>query len=159
MRTHLWCAAVGTVAVLFSSFLYCAALAGSIHDAAKAGDRKEVDRLITAGTDVDERDISDKTALHWAADAAQVEVVQLLVEKGAGVNAKDFRGWGVLSAAVLAGDRTIVETLIDAGADVNYGEGVDITPLNDATRMGYTDIVAVLKRHGARCGTNAEFSC
>lgn len=159
MRTPLWCAAAGTVVVLFSSFLHCAALAGSIHDAAKAGDPREVDRLITGGIDVDERDISDKTALHWAADAGQVEVVQLLVEKGAGVNVKDFRGWGVLSAAVLAGDPTIVETLINAGADVNYGEGVDITPLDDATRMGYTDIISLLKRHGARCGTNAEFSC
>lgn len=112
MPTARWCAVVAALLLLSSSFPRSAAQAGLIHEAAKAGDVKEVERLIAAGTSVDERDSADKTALHWAVDAGQAVVVQLLVERGADVNARDFNGLAVLSVAALAGDEATVELLI-----------------------------------------------
>jgi ankyrin repeat protein len=156
----------GVVALLLisSSFLHSAALAGPIHDAAKTGNSQEVERLIAAGIDPDERDIADKTALHWAADRGQVDVVKLLVAEGADVNARDFSGVAVLALATVGGHEAVVKLLISKGADVNYsssdGSSSDgITPLDDATRKGYPGIIELLKNHGAKCGTNVVYSC
>ena len=130
MRSHAWSAVVAALLLVSTSFLYSSALAGPIHDAAKSGDAKQVERLIAAGAEVDEKDVADKTALFWAADAGQLDVVQLLVAKGANVNAKDFFGLTVLAVAVSAEHEAIVELLIGKGADVNSmdSDGVNRTP-------------------------------
>ncbi len=59
-------------ALLFvsASVVQTPALAGPIHDAAKAGDAVQVEALIEAGADVNEMDVAFKTALHWATDTA-----------------------------------------------------------------------------------------
>ena len=49
------------------SAVHAPALAGPLHDAAKSGDAAEVERLIAAGADVNEKDAAFNTALHWAA--------------------------------------------------------------------------------------------
>ena len=63
------------------------ALAGPIHDAAKSNDAAQVEQLVAAGADVDEKDAAFNTALHLAADAGHAEVAQVLVGKGANLDA------------------------------------------------------------------------
>ncbi len=141
-----------------ASIVHTPVQAGPIHDAAKAGDAEQVERLIAAGVDVDEKDIADKTALHWGADAGHLDVVQVLAAKGANVNAKDFSGWTPLVFAVLGQHDSILEFLIANGADVNEVDANGITALDDATRKLCSGTVEILKRAGAKCGTNHHHS-
>ena len=112
MGRDAWAGAWAALMLVFAVLLCASALAGPIHDAAKAGNAKQVESLIAAGTEVDQKDVAEKTALFWAADAGQMEVVRLLVAKGADVNAKDFLGLTVLAVAVRAEHDAIVALLI-----------------------------------------------
>ena len=86
-------AVAATLFFVAASVVHAPVQAGPIHDAAKAGDAEQVERLIAAGVDVNEKDIADKTPLHWAVDAGHMSVVQVLVAKGANVDARDFANW------------------------------------------------------------------
>ncbi len=151
-------ALAATLLFVSASVVHAPVQAGPIHDAAKAGDAQQVERLIAGGVDVDEKDIADKTALLWAADAGQMDVVQVLVAKGANVNAKDFSDWTPLKFAVLGHHDSILEFLIANGADVNAADPDGTTALDDATRRLYSGTVEILKRAGAQCGTNHHHS-
>ena len=151
---------VVVAALLFvsASVVQTPALAGPIHDAAKAGDAVQVERLIEAGADVNEMDAAFKTALHWATDEGHMDVVQLLVEKGANVNAKDFTDLTPLFLAVLRENESILEFLIAKGADVNSAETDGVTALDNAIRRNYAGVVEILKRAEAKRGTNEQYS-
>lgn len=148
---------IATVAalVLASAWLVLSpALAGPIHEAAKAGDAAEVGRLIAAGTDVDENDVARKTALHWAAEKGQMDVAELLLAKGANVNAKDFTNWTPLHLAVYDEHEAVARLLVAKGADVNALDKDGIAPLDRPAFKGYAGIVKMLQLAGATCGTN-----
>ena len=78
------------VLLLMSILAICNAWAGKLHDAAKAGDLAETKQLVGMGSNVDERDVAERTPLSWAAGEGHAEVVQFLLDKGADVNARDF---------------------------------------------------------------------
>jgi ankyrin repeat protein len=151
-------ALAATLLFVSASVVHAPVQAGPIHDAAKAGDAQQVERLIARGVDVDEKDIAERTALLWAADAGQMDVVQVLVAKGANVNAKDFSDWTPLMFAVLGQHDSILEFLIANGADVNAADADGITALDDATRRRYAGVLEILKRADAKCGTNHHYS-
>jgi ankyrin repeat protein len=69
------------------------ALAGPIHDAAKAGDVAKVRQLLANGAKVDARAKSGRTPLHWAARGGHADVVKALLAAGAKVDARDKDGW------------------------------------------------------------------
>ena len=159
MSITRWSAAVAaTLLFVSASVIPTLVQAGPIHDAAKAGDAEQVKRLIEAGTDVNEKDVAFKTALHWAADAGHMAVVQVLVGKGADVNAKDLTDVTPLHLAVLGEHESIVKFLISKDGDVSLADSHGITALDDATNRGYMGIVEILKRAGAKCGTNDHYS-
>jgi ankyrin repeat protein len=150
---------VMSVAVLLSTaFLHTLAVAGPIHDAARGGKVEQVERLIAAGTAVDEKDGMDKTALHWAAGEGHMEMSRMLVAKGADVNAKDFQDGTPLFYAVWEAHEESVEFLIGKGADVNqkYLDGYSM--LDDAVKRGRKGIAKKLLRAGAKCGTSHSYS-
>ena len=138
--------------------IYSPAFAGPIHDAAKSGNLAKVEQLLAAGTDVNEKDAAFNTALHWATDNGQIEVVSLLVEKGADINAGNLSDRTPLHNAVLGKHAEGVKILIANGADVNKLNDVGTSPLDDATDFGLSDIVEMLKRAGAKCGTSHAYS-
>ncbi len=151
-------ALAATLLFVSASMVHAPVQAGPIHDAAKAGDAQQVERLIAGGVDVDEKDIADKTALLWGADAGHLDVVQVLVAKGANVNAKDFTGVTPIMFAVLGQHESILELFIANGGDVNLEDSVGITALDNAIHRGYIGVVEKLKRAGAKCGTNYQHS-
>lgn len=56
------------------------------------GDLDGIKELLDSGTDVNFRDIDDRTALHVAACQGSSDVVKVLLENGAQVNPQDR--WG-----------------------------------------------------------------
>jgi len=122
--------------------------------------------LITKGADVNARDDWGYIPLHPAARNGLVEIVKMLISKDSDVNAKT--GWGEtplhsatlgeplpgvtpLYSATLDGKIRVVQILIANGADVNtkdkkFGQ----TPLQLAQNNGYTEIVELLRKHGAK---------
>ena len=51
-----------------------------------------------------------------------------------------------------------IRFLIAKGGDVNLTDSHGITALDDATNRSYMGVVEILKRAGAKCGTNHHYS-
>lgn len=107
---------------------------GRLHQAAAAGDLKEVEKLLASGP-VDRRDSEGMTALHRAAEKGQAAVVGFLLEKGADPNAMDSIFQSALHFAAAYGDEETVKLLLAKGAKTDlrsiHGEtpaDVNVTP-------------------------------
>ena len=158
MPSATWSAVMAAVLLVSTSVALSPVLAGPIHDAAKAGDAAQVDRLIATGADVDEKDSAHNTALHLAADVGHMDVVQALVANGANLNAEDVSDLTPLYLAIIGDHEAIAKLLIAKGADVNAMDNLGITVLDEATRKGILGIIEMLKQAGAKCGTS-NYSC
>jgi hypothetical protein len=101
---------------------------------------------------------SKVTALHNAAAYGPVESVRELLSAGANVNAQDSRKLAPLSFALATEypSLDIVRNLIRAGADVNLADNYGDTPLDWAEKFGYPEIIAELRKAGARRGRTYE---
>ena len=89
------------------------------------------------------------TPLDRAVGAGFKDIVGLLIAKGANVNTKDNWDWTPLHSAVYR-HKDVVELLIASGADVNARDRSGGTPLSYAQSEGYTEIVGLLRKHGAK---------
>lgn len=96
------------------------------------------------------------TALIPACERGHIEVVEyLLTETTVDVNHINNLGWTCLLEAIILSDggpahQEIVRFVIEQGADVNIPDKDRVTPLQHATRQGYTEIEALLLEAGAR---------
>jgi ankyrin repeat protein len=118
-------------------------------EAAEAGDRIHVSRLLDQGAAVDTRAVDGTTALHWAARADRVDTVRMLLESGADANAVDRYGVTPLYLAAENGSAAVLAALLDAGADVNAVAPIGETALMTAVRSGVVEAVALLLDRGA----------
>ena len=87
-----------------------------------------------------------------AAMNGHTEVVKLLLASNADVNATRIRGTTVLMMAALGGYMESVKLLLESKANVNaevHSGGQDYAALSIATRMGHTEVIKLLKEHGA----------
>jgi ankyrin repeat protein len=79
-----------------------------------------------------------------------LKVVEALLAHGADVN---IRGGSLLMApldeAAYSGNKAIVELLIAHHADLNVRDQYGFTPLRMAASHGHTEIVNILRQHGA----------
>jgi len=112
-------------------------------------DEAKARSLIEAGADVNGRTPDGTTPLDRAVVAGFKDIVELLIGKGADVNAKNFWDWTPLHSAVYR-HKDVVELLIASGADVNARDRSGGTPLSYAQSEGYTEIVGLLRKHGAK---------
>ncbi len=95
------------------------------------------------------------TALIAAAHLGHVEVVRALIAAKAPLDHVNNLGWTALIEAIVLGDGgarhvAIVRALVEAGADVDLPDNGGTSPLSLARRHGYTDIVFLLEKAGAR---------
>lgn len=105
--------------------------------------------LIESGADVNKRTPYGITPLNVAVDAGLRDLANLLIDKGADVNAKDNWDWTPLHSAVYK-DKEMVDLLITRGANVDAKDGAARTPLWYAEKDGHTEIVELLRKHGAK---------
>jgi ankyrin repeat protein len=87
--------------------------------ATAGGDLAAIDRLLSAGADVDARDEHGQTALMNAARDGQPDVVQLLIAHGADLNHRAKYNLTAVMLAVVRGHLHIVKLLVAAGADLS----------------------------------------
>jgi pectate lyase len=112
--------------------------------------KEMVELLIAKGANID---VGKWTALHSALDAERFDIVELLLTKGADVNIRDDKGRTPLHiASWYAANKNpkVVELLLSKGADINAKDNKGKTVLSYATENGHTEIVELLKKHGAK---------
>ena len=126
------------------------AQAGPLHDAAGNGDLAAVERLLDAGTDIDEAGRNAETPLVAAALAGQVAIAELLIKRGADVMARNRGGFTPLHAAAYSGSVEIARLLLDHGAGLEDRNNVSgATPLILAAEENRVDVGRLLILRGA----------
>ena len=112
----------------------------SLHEAAKAGDVAEINRMVADGADFNELDDDGVTPLRYAAYEGHAAAVDALI--GAGVDTDELMGPLIIAAE--QGHVAVIDTLINAGAGVNGGE-----PLHSAASYGHVAAINALIKAGA----------
>lgn len=96
----------------------------NLFDAVQYGSLPDVKRLIAAGEDVNERDISDSTPIFKVEEG---DIAKALIDAGAEIHATDEDGFTPLHNARRS--ESVVRVLIEAGADVKARNKDGFTPL------------------------------
>ncbi len=124
--------------------------AGTIHDATRAGDLEQLQKIVVQGADVNEKTTNDETPLMLAALAGKGEIVNYLLQRGADINARNASGMTSLHAAAYAGHADIVRLLIAKGAKINdLSNRSHVTPLHVASEENHLATVKTLLELGA----------
>lgn len=116
-------------------FTACLATA-TIVKAADYGDIKRIEKLLSEGTDIDEKDetVNGRTALHMVATKPRFDLVKYLLSKGADVNVKNGDGKTVLEAYMDERKATMLHWYTGIGdldkAIASIGKGADINARN-----------------------------
>jgi ankyrin repeat protein len=111
----------------------------------------EVLRLtLAAGADVFSTNRYGGTALIPASEHGHVETVQILIAAGVPVNHVNNLGWTAMQEAILlnnGGPRQleVVRLLLDAGADPDIRDPEGRTALQNAERLGFAEIAALIR--------------
>ncbi len=139
--------------VLVSAFLQDIATASDrdrlLLEAIRRGQPEKVKSLLSKGADANAREEYGDTALVNAVHKGNLEIVRLLLDKGVDINAADSGGYTPLMRSV-GRPPEIMSLLLNNGADVNAKTDDSLTALKTAQKMGFKEIVALLKAHGAR---------
>jgi len=118
-----------------------------LHRAARLKKSSIVDILLSNGADVDSRDCTHKTPLGIAARDHMlcVKIVRSLLRHGAHIDSE------IILEAIRGGDSVVVEELVTNANEnvVNSKDKQGKTPLILASRLGYSEIVKCLLKHGA----------
>ncbi|MCU1567973.1 MAG: Ankyrin repeat family protein [Pseudarthrobacter sp.] len=114
----------------------------------------EVLRLtLAAGADVTSTNRYGGTALIPASELGHVETVQILIAAGVPVNHVNNLGWTATQEAILLNNggpkqQEVVRLLLDAGADPNIRDPEGRTALQNAERLGFAEIAALIRGRG-----------
>jgi len=120
--------------------------------AALAGEVAMADLLIARGADVMARNKGGLTPLHAAAYSGNAEVARLLLDHGAELEDRvNVSGATPLIVAAEANNVAVAELLIEHGADLSIPDRDGFTALTQAWAKKRTEMVRLLKRHGATC--------
>jgi len=116
---------------------------------ASTHDLKGIDRALRQGTSINARSGTDLTALHYACGSGDDVMVKALLDRGADANADAQQLVTPLRDAIASGNERSVELLLAAGGDPNvvHTEG---TVLDVAEQSGFTNMVELLRQHGAK---------
>lgn len=88
-----------------------------LFDAARAGDRAVIVRLLDSGIDVNVKARYNATALMFASDKGHIDSVRLLIERGADLNAEDtFYRFKAIDLALMNNHRAVAQLLLERGS-------------------------------------------
>ncbi|RYC64355.1 hypothetical protein CHU98_g1879 [Xylaria longipes] len=126
----------------------------AFRDAARNGHFNIIERLLTAGAEINVGHSTDsgfrETALCSAAENGHLDIVEMLLTAGATVNVVSYTVCKTaLCEAAKGGYLDIVERLLIAGASVNVRDGRGKAALYNAAEKGHLDIVERLLTVGA----------
>jgi ankyrin repeat protein len=120
--------------------------------AALAGEVAVAELLIARGADVMARNKGGLTPLHAAAYSGSEAVARLLLEHGAVLEDKaNISGATPLMLAAEENHVAVAELLLARGADLTIPDRDGFTPLTQAWAKKRTEMVRLLKQHGATC--------
>jgi uncharacterized protein len=113
-----------------------------LHYAARDGDLQSVQKLVTAGADVNLQDKMGWTPLHFAAQARSEVVTKHLLEHGASVEIEDAYGNTPLFRAAFdsRGDGSVIRALRAAGADPKRKNKRGVSALSLARTIANYDV-------------------
>ncbi|MFO0944188.1 MAG: ankyrin repeat domain-containing protein [Pirellulales bacterium] len=120
--------------------------------AAKSGDTGKIEKLLSAGEDVNARDREKSTPLIVAVQHNQLEAVRVLIAAKSAMNTGNKFGSTPVLIAAMHGHTEILEVLLKAGADPNYCDPKDYSehpPLHLACNREQFTCVKMLVQHGA----------
>lgn len=118
-------------------------------------DYETMRRLITAGVEVDERDVYGTTALARAVDYVDLRALRMLLLAGADPNQLVRDGWTPLQQAAHRGRTAMVRMLLDAGALPDKMGLAPDTAIAMAAAGDYDDIVEMLLARGEDVDTRS----
>jgi ankyrin repeat protein len=108
--------------------------------------------LIAHGANVMARNAGGLTPLHAAAYSGSEQVARLLLEHGAVLEDRaNVSGATPLMLAAEQDSVAVAELLLARGADLSIADRDGFTPLTQAWAKQRTEMVRLLKQHGATC--------
>lgn len=113
-------------------------------EAAGRGEVAQVQALLQAGADIEQRDADGRTAVLAATAGNHLALVRVLIERGADVNAKDDQQDSAFLLAGARGYTEIVRATLAAGADLKSTNRYGGTALIPACHYGHVDTVRLL---------------
>jgi ankyrin repeat protein len=128
-----------------------------MHTASKYGQIEVVRSLLDHGSDIDERDASQWTALAVASMNGKLEVAKLLIERGANVNTRGEFGWTSLHFASRNGHLDVVRLLLNHGGDLNARQRSRRTALDLTSCYGHLEIAKLLLKSGANANVRNDY--
>ncbi len=118
--------------------------------AAHTGDVSEIDRLISAGANLEQTDGHGRTAMHIAAFASHDDIVMALARAGADPNRLEHGKYDIITIAAVANDAEMVRSAVKAGGSAkNITSVYDGTALIAAAHLGHWESVEALIAAGA----------
>ncbi|KAK3282168.1 hypothetical protein CYMTET_10085 [Cymbomonas tetramitiformis] len=131
----------------------------TLERAARAGNVPELQKLLNAGADPNERH-HRQTALHSAARYGQVKCIELLVKAGADVDARKKGNQTALITAVLQNRQDCVKKLLDLGADFSLRDSTGRTAFQHSKAQNNTFMSDLLRYFEEKSlNTEDEGSC
>lgn len=126
-----------------SAFLYAGA----------EGFNEVLQLTLAAGADVASINRYGGTALIPASEHGHVETVKILIAAGVPVNHVNNLGWTAMQEAILLNNggprqQEVVRLLLEAGADPDIRDPEGRTALQNADRLGFSEIAAMIRAHG-----------
>jgi ankyrin repeat protein len=128
-----------------------------MHAASENGQIDAVRSLLDYGSDVDERDASQWTALAVASRNGKLQVAKLLIERGADVNSRGATGWTPMHLASKGGHLDVVRLLLDHNADFNARQRSQRTALDITSCYGHLEIAKLLLERGANANVRNSY--
>ncbi|MHA7269554.1 ankyrin repeat domain-containing protein [Arthrobacter sp. HLT1-20] len=125
-----------------SAFLYAGA----------EGFNEILELTLAHGADVSSTNRYGGTALIPASEHGHVETVRILIAAGVPVNHVNNLGWTAMQEAVLLNNggprqQDVVRQLLDAGADPDLRDPQGRTVLENAQRLGFSEIAEIISAH------------
>ncbi|XP_075402492.1 ankyrin repeat domain-containing protein 42 isoform X3 [Tenrec ecaudatus] len=122
---------------------------GSIHDAVRAGDVKQLSERVEHGANINEVDALHKfSPLHWAAHSGSLECLHWLLWHGADITQVTKRGWTAAHIAAIRGQDACIQALIVNGANLSAQDDRGCNPLHLAAAHGHSFSLQIMLRSG-----------